>query len=76
MKKTGFNDYVYHFNVDYDAFAIDEILDIYNYLMKKVTKCKKVFWFFKRYFFYSIINFIDFNEPKFDELYFNEQSIM
>ena len=29
MKETGFNDYVYHFNVDYDAIAVDNILDIH-----------------------------------------------
>ena len=27
--------YVYDFSVDYDATAVDEILDIYMYLMKK-----------------------------------------
>ena len=35
MKKTGFNEYVYHFSVDYDAIAVDGILDIQKYLMKK-----------------------------------------
>ena len=35
MKKTGFNDYVYDFSVDYDAIVVDDILDIHNYLMKK-----------------------------------------
>ena len=35
MKKTGFNGYVYDFSVDYDAVAVDDILDIHNYLMKK-----------------------------------------
>ena len=35
MKKTGFNGYVYDFGVDYDAIAVDDILDIYKYLMKK-----------------------------------------
>ena len=34
MKKTGFNGYVYDFSVDCSAIAVD-ILDIYNYLMKK-----------------------------------------
>ena len=33
-KKTGFNAYVYDFSVDYDAIAVDYILDI-KYLMKK-----------------------------------------
>ena len=35
MKKTGLNSYVYDFSVDYDAIAVDDILDIHNYLMKK-----------------------------------------
>ena len=32
MKKTGLNGYVYDFSVDYDAIAVDDILDIHNYL--------------------------------------------
>ena len=35
MKKTGFNGYVYDFSVDYDAIAVDDILDIHKYLTKK-----------------------------------------
>ena len=36
MKKiTGFNGYVYGFSVDYEAVAVDNILDIHKYLMKK-----------------------------------------
>ena len=35
MKKTGLNGYVYDFNVDYESIAIDDILDIHKYLMKK-----------------------------------------
>ena len=34
-KSTGFNGYVYDFSVDYDAIAVDDILDIYKYLMEK-----------------------------------------
>ena len=34
MKKTGFYGYVYNFSVDYDAIAINDILDIHKYLMK------------------------------------------
>ena len=34
MKKTALNGYVYG-NVDYDAIAVDDILDIHNYLIKK-----------------------------------------
>ena len=33
-RRTGFNDYVYNFSVDYDAIAVDDILDIHKYLMK------------------------------------------
>ena len=35
MKKTGLSGYVYDFSVDYDAIAVDDILDIHKYLMKK-----------------------------------------
>ena len=35
MKKTGLNGYVYDFSVDYDAIAVDVILDIRKYLMQK-----------------------------------------
>ena len=35
MKKTGLNGFIYDFSVDYDAIAVDDILDIHNYLMKK-----------------------------------------
>ena len=35
MKKTGFNGYVYDFSVDYDPIAVDDILDIHEYVMKK-----------------------------------------
>ena len=35
MKKTRLNGYVYNFSVDYDAIAVDDILDIHKYLMKK-----------------------------------------
>ena len=34
MKKTGLNGYVYDFSADYDAIAIDGILDNHKYLMK------------------------------------------
>ena len=35
MKKTGLNGYVYDFSVDYSDTAVDDILDVHNYLMKK-----------------------------------------
>ena len=34
MKRTGLNGYVYDFNVDYDAIAVDDILNIHKYLME------------------------------------------
>ena len=35
INKTGFNEYVYDFSVDYDAIDVDNIKDIHKYLMKK-----------------------------------------
>ena len=35
MKKAGLNRYVYDFSVDYDAIAVDDIIDIRKYLMEK-----------------------------------------
>ena len=35
MRITGFYGYVYDFSVDYDAIAVDDILDIHKYLMKR-----------------------------------------
>ena len=35
MRKTGLNGYVYDFSVDYDAIAVDDILDFHIYLMEK-----------------------------------------
>ena len=37
MKKAGLNGYVYDFSVNYDATGIDDIVDIHNYLMKRMT---------------------------------------
>ena len=49
MKITGCNDY--DFSVNFDAIAVDDILEIHKYLMKKnnvIKKCldllKKMFW--------------------------------
>ena len=33
MKKTGLNGCIYDFSVDYDAIAVNDILDIRKYLM-------------------------------------------
>ena len=35
IKKTGLYRYVYDFSVDYDTIAVDDLLDIHTYLMKK-----------------------------------------
>ena len=35
MKKTALNGYVYDFSVDHDDIAVDDILDIHKYFMKK-----------------------------------------
>ena len=35
MKETGLYRYVYDFSVAYDTIAVDEILDIHQYLIKK-----------------------------------------
>ena len=35
MKRTGFTGYDYYFSVDFNAIAIDNIKDIYKYLMEK-----------------------------------------
>ena len=34
-KKIGWNGYVYDSSVDYNAIAIDDMLDIHKYLIKK-----------------------------------------
>ena len=42
MKKTRLNGHVHDFGVDYDAIAVDYILNIHKYLMKKnnmIQKC-------------------------------------
>ena len=38
IKKTGLNRYVYDFSVDYNAAAVDDILNIHNYVMKRNDK--------------------------------------
>ena len=35
INKTGLNGYAYDFTFDYDAIAVDDILDIHNYSMNK-----------------------------------------
>ena len=35
MEKKRLNGYIYDFSVDFDAIAVDDILDIHKYLIKK-----------------------------------------
>ena len=55
MKKIGLNGYVYDFSVDYDAFAVDGILDIQKYLMEKNNTIYNVFII--KCFFTTMISF-------------------
>ena len=38
MKNTGWHRHVCDISADYDAIAVDDILDIHKYLMKKWGK--------------------------------------
>ena len=51
MKDTGLNGYVYDFSVDYDAIAVDDILNIHKYLMKKNNITWKCLGLLKKAFF-------------------------
>ena len=44
-KKTKLNEYVYDFSADYVAIAVDDMLDIRMYLMKK-NKIIQHFWIY------------------------------
>ena len=55
MKKTGLNGDVYDFSVDYDAVAVDDILNIHKYLMEKMTQYK-VFVVVMTFFSYHVLN--------------------
>ena len=35
LRNTRLNGFLYDFSVDYDAIAVDDILDIHNYFMKR-----------------------------------------
>ena len=48
LKRTGFNGYFYDFSVDSDAIAVDDILDINKYLMKKNNIIWKCFGLLKK----------------------------
>ena len=57
MKKTRLNGHVYDFGVDYDAIAVDYILNIHKYLMKKNNMIQKCLDLLKN-LFKGINNFI------------------
>ena len=75
MKRTWFNDCVYDFSVDYDAIAVDDILDIHKFFWKGITWYKMLGFIEKAFFTglttLSTCKFIECNSV---ELYFNEQS--
>ena len=50
MKWAGFDGYVYDFSVDYDAIAVDDILDIHKYLIEKNNMVKKCLGLLKKRF--------------------------
>ena len=62
MKKTGLNGDVYHFSVDYDAIAVNDILDIHKYLKQRydivlnVCVYKKVFVESMTFFGCNVLN--------------------
>ena len=67
MKKTRLNGYVYDFSVDYDAIAVDDILDIHKYLMKKNGLYYKIFGFVEKMFFVAL-TFFSFNPSNVNSL--------
>ena len=56
MEKTGFNGHIFDFNVDYDTIAVDDILDIHNYLVKK-NDIFGLFGFIEKDFFTTMMFF-------------------
>ena len=44
---------VYDFSVDYDATAVDDILDIHKYLMEKNDIVQNV-WYYKKSIYFNI----------------------
>ena len=70
MKRTGFNGYVYDFNVDYNAIAVDDFVEIHKYLMKKITYVIKMFEFVKKVFFAGLLSLENYQEKIYDGVYF------
>ena len=76
MKETGLNGYVHDFSVDYTDTAVDDMLDIHNYLMKKdnisiisikKNEYNKMFGFVKQTFI-STMMFFGSNLPSVNSL--------
>ena len=60
-KNTGLNGYVYEFSVKYNATAVDDMLDIPKYLMKKIEFkmvgfVKQIFYFSNDVFFFIVLH--------------------
>ena len=66
IKKTRLNGYVYDFNVNYDAIAVDDMLDIHKYLLEK-NNIKRCLDLLKNVFF-TAINFFGYNTLKLNSL--------
>ena len=52
MKKTGLYGFVYGFSVVHDVIAVDDMLEIHKYLIKKNNIIKNV-WVYKKYLFFK-----------------------
>ena len=51
-KKTGLYGFVYGFSVVHDVIAVDDMLEIHKYLIKKNNIIKNV-WVYKKYLFFK-----------------------
>ena len=73
MDDIGLIGYVYDFSVDYDAIAVENILNIQKYLMKKNNMIYKCLGLLKKCF-YRINNFIKrkFVNSNSAKMYFND----
>ena len=61
MRNTELNGFVYDFSVDCNAVAVDDILDIHNYLMKKNDSIIKCLDLLNKAFYRNNI-FVNFNK--------------
>ena len=65
MKKSGLNGYAYDFNADYDATAVDDLLDICKYLMKRTIQYKMFGFIEKCFYRFFGCNILSVNPLKF-----------